>query len=628
MPAADFSIRSTNIDEIPNAVTAKDTPVDNSLATFLGAMNKAAEGAVESWSAHRGQELYRDLEQEYRKNLGYTADPLGNEYPAPEQAMTAEEAVLSEKVDRLDQVKKTVGRTARAELMLEASVLEAQARDPFLADRYERIKNRLKGQYQQTVEILNAYDKELNEAEKEESKRLLARQKSLDTILRYSNTVPMDNNGNPISPYTIFDEQELAFWEAQGLASAARQRLIDNQIKLNAESRAQAGEGRAQRGEVRAIQSHSAAMSDRARSIGERNILQGMEVQFGASIEREVQKAIAAGALTNPAQGLQAMNSVRERVMREYDSFVARQTDGNGNPFPFDPGEVEASRQRLDARINSRLSLFNGDASFIQQNETLTKTVESMYGVNALEVAPLLVYMRETLPPGVWSNEVFLSSLGVKDTIRNTFQTALREQLGNLFSSAPTPQQEAVEKIETMAAVQTGQPVNPNRINTALTYAKGKIRDFNRMGSQATGSEAYGHLVKFNADQYDILSARDRVEVFNDVFSGEYNVQLEGLPNEMAKQQVAAHMYKIAIGQGNIIQQTYQPQLGNIQWNDVSGMVEGKTPADAAVAMEVNKVLAAVDVLNSVNQKVPSRSEVASSLFGLTVPDRQQEQPK
>ncbi len=205
---ADFSIKSTNIGPTANAVAVQDTPVDQSLATAVGVVGRAAIQGAEVYKGYKSNQF----EKEYD---GLTEVGLGLKDPE-----TPEEKSFRKTVERLNQIE-GMGTPGSVSVAREVHLRQAMRDHPFLADSYMSAAGKSESKYSSIFKAIG--DLEAQRAAqaaadaKEDSKWV---KNKIDRMESMSNSVggymPSDGNGNILTWEDIIDQPELLRWnEAQ-----------------------------------------------------------------------------------------------------------------------------------------------------------------------------------------------------------------------------------------------------------------------------------------------------------------------------------------------------------------------------------------------------------------------------
>lgn len=591
---ADFSIQSTQINPVANAVTPQAGVVDQSGEILGKAIAGAIGPAAELYGTVKEQDFKKEAEQEFRMNLGYTVDPLGNQYPPK----TAGEKELDQLVDRASQMG-VMGSGNNAALILAARAREKIAKEPWFAERYKRAAGQINEEYAQTIQLLSAAAEKAAANQSAEEKALEAKRKEVYDNAAGSGISFTDAKGQAV-PIDLMDRNELILANQLALEQKSERMAYDLYLKKQGEERAVAGEERAKAKEGRAVASSDTTRSKEAFAQFSNNVLGKRETAGSERITNRFYSFVDSGLIaTNPAEAQKQFNAAATEELVRLRTELNRPVIGDdGKPIFLDKASAQAAYERLDAQINSYREFIFGEKSNAAVVAANAKYLKDSYDLDILK-DPLLGKVL-SLPINIQQN--VWAKLNLDPNIEAGLQTSAR----NLFT--------AQDKAQAISNMADGKPVDPamNGIATAAAIAgidpavaTQQPQMFNNFLSQVAG-------------QIPSISPNERPQAYVKVLRTEVADIVGNLPDPSGAteniRKIAAQMiYDLQTGLG--------PAISTVQYSGGQGGQFIST--NPATKQTVDSLNTAMKILETVDKHGPiqfgSRDALAVKFFGVNM---------
>lgn len=587
---ADFSIQSTNINQVANAVTPQAGVVDQSGEMLLRAAGGAVASGLELYGTVKENQFKSEMEKSFRMDLGYTADPLGEQY-AP---MTAGEKEVAQKADRVAQLQ-SMGRSTNAELGLEARLREKIAKEPWFAERYRRAAGAIGSEYKQTIELLRAQEAQAAASVTAEQ---AARNKQVNNV--QSNL--MQAKLAPPKPVDTMSPEELTFWNWQAIMKLQNDDLVQQEATRVEQARAARAEGRAE-------QSFAWQASDRAQTDFSNNYVANVEKQVLPALSKELDFLMKGINLSDPAAAQEQFNSGALAVGRELDvAFGTTVQAQDGTVLRVDPAIAQQSRARVQATIDNLGEYLFGDKSQFAIRARTLEDLKTRYGVDVFSnptvgrllasgLAPEL--MRAAVADGLMTNQGAISELSGQ--VMNVVNATTENRLQGVVNAT------------------TGQPVDPAVAPGATAATISIVADPNA----ATNSpDVFYNSLNYSAGQIWAVQKLDRVDIYKRIFNDKLAKDVASLP---ADKRAGAALSVQRIAQQNIddLKADAGGALSNIRYGDGKFVSSVQEPFSQALATKMN---VALNVLEQVDTFSPnargSRDALARDFFKVQVPEQ------
>ena len=586
---ADYSVKSTQINPVANAVTPQAGVTDQSGEMLGKAIAGAIGPAVELYGTVKEQDFKREAEQEFRSNLGYTADPLGNQY-AP---MTQGEKEINQMVDRASQMG-VMGAGANAALYLSAKVRTKIAKEPWFAERYQRASGQINQEYAQTVDLLNAAATKNLANQTEQQKALARKQKEV-----YDNA-----SGSGLSfsiPIDLMDMEQLTTANQAALQKKAESFEYDLYLKQKGDVRADASEARASAKEGRAASQFGTIRNKEAFATFSNNVLASRETYQSQLMTEKFYSFVDSGMIaSNPAEAQKQFNAaVSEHLTQLRTNLNTPVMGQDGNPVFLDRESAQQAYLRLEAQANSYGEFIFGEKSNSAVVASQAKSLKDKYGLDILK-DPLLGRLG-SLPIGV--QQSVWGTLNLDENIRTGLSTSAR----GLFT--------AQDKAQAISSAAQGLPVDPalNPIATAAAIAaidpavaNQEPQVFNNFLSQVSG-------------QISLINPNERPQAYIKVMRQEIASIVGSLPDpagatENMRRIAAQQIYDLQVGIG--------PVYSTVKYNN--GQFNSDNPLAAQTVQSLNGVMKILETIDPYGPiQFGSRDALAQKFFGVRLPEAQ-----
>lgn len=594
---ADFSIQSTNINQVANAVTPQAGVVDQSGEMLLRAAGGAVASGLELYGTVKENQFKSEMEKSFRMDLGYTADPLGEQY-AP---MTAGEKEVAQKADRVAQLQ-SMGRSTNAELGLEARLREKIAKEPWFAERYRRAAGAIGSEYKQTIELLRAQEAQAAASVTAEQ---AARNKQVNNV--QSNL--MQAKLAPNKPVDTMSDEELTFWNYQAIVKLQRDDLLQQEATRQTQARQARAEGREE-------QQFAWQASDYAKKDFAEKYVFSIESQILPALSKEMDSLLKGVNLTDPEAAQQQFNAGSLVVQRHLDiAYGTTQQAPDGTVLRVDPAVAQQSRARVQATIDNLGEYLFGDKSQFAIRARTLEDLKTRYGVDVFSnptvgrllasgLAPEL--MRAAVADGLMTNQGAISELSGQ--VMNVVNATTENRLQGVVNAT------------------TGQPVDPAVAPGATAATISIVADPNA----ATNSpDVFYNSLNYSAGQIWAVQKLDRVDIYKRIFNDKLAKDVASLP---ADKRAGAALSVQRIAQQNIddLKADAGGALSNIRYGDGKFVSSVEEPFSQALATKMNMALGVLEQVDTFSPNARgSRDALARDFFEVQVPEQPaQEQPQ
>jgi hypothetical protein len=588
---ADFSIQSTNINQVANAVTPQAGVVDQSGEMLLKAAGGAVAGGLELYGTVKENQFKSEMEKSFRMDLGYTADPLGEQYTP----MTAGEKEVAQKADRVAQLQ-SMGRSTNAELGLEARLREKIAKEPWFAERYRRAAGAVGSEYKQTIELLRAQEAQAAASITAEQ---AARNKQVNNV--QSNL--MQAKLAPPKPVDTMSPEELTFWNWQAIMKLQNDDLVQQEATRVEQVRAARAEGRAE-------QSFAWQASDRAQTDFSNNYVANVEKQVLPALSKELDFLMKGINLSDPAAAQEQFNSGALAVGRQLDvAFGTTVQAADGTVLRVDPAIAQQSRARVQATIDNLNEYLFGDKSQFAIRARTLEDLKTRYGVDVFSNPTVGRLLASGLAP-----ELLRTS--VADALRTEEgKSIITELAGQVVRAVATTE----NRLQGVVNATTGLPVDPAVAPGATAATISIVADPNA----ATNSpNAFYNSLNYSAGQIWAVQKLDRAGIYNRIFNDKLAQDVASLP---ADKRAGAALSVQRIAQQNIsdLKADAGGALSNIRYGDGKFVSSVEEPFSQALATKMNVALGVLEQVDTFSPNARgSRDALARDFFEVQVPEQ------
>lgn len=594
---ADFSVQSTNINEVANAVTPKAGVVDQSGEMLLKAAGSAIGAGIEIYGTVKESQFRDELEQSFRMDLGYTADPLGQQY-AP---MTAGEKEVAQKAERVAQLQ-SMGRSANAELGLETRLREKIAKEPWFAERYRRAAEAVGSEYKQTIELLRLQEAQAAAQQTAEEKRRTKLVGNVQSNLMQAKLAPN-------KPVDTMSDEELTFWNYQAIVKLQRDDLLQQEATRQTQARQARAEGREE-------QQFAWQASDRANKDFAEKYVFSIENQILPALSKEMDSLLKGVNLTDPEAAQQQFNAGSLVVQRHLDiAYGTTQQAPDGTVLRVDPAVAQQSRARVQATIDNLNEYLFGDKSQFAIRARILEDLKNKYGVDVFSNPTVGRLLASGIAPE-------LLRAAIADGL-TTNAGAISEVSGQVFSviNGTTEQ-----RLQGVVNATSGLPVDPAVAPGATAATISVVADPNA----ATNSpDVFYNSLNYSAGQIWAVQKLDRVGIYKRIFNDKLAKDVASLP---ADKRAGAALSVQRIAQQNIddLKADAGGALSNIRYGDGKFVSSVEEPFSQTLATKMNMALGVLEQVDTFSPNVRgSRDALARDFFGVQVPEQSaQEQPQ
>lgn len=511
---AGFGISETAIQETPNAITAKDTSVDRSMATMVETGFMGAQQGLEVYGQHEGGKFRADATKIMRDALGLEGpDAQTAAYAGLTQdnlqEMTPEEKDFAGYMSRAAQVAKLSGSQV-AELSIETEMRKRIKNNPFMADRYRRIRASVEGDYARTIDVINSG---IAAAQAEAKAKAAASDKRVGRLYPYVVQTGMQPHNPRTGEVMSLDrlmEDPVGFEMFENLVM--QQAAIQHDIKKYREDVrfgfAVNAEGRADRGEVRDIQKHNIALQEHAANQISGKIMVLAEQGMSYAIPQVMEQV----RNLPPAEREAALKQFRVQNEQALVQSLA-QIDG------IKPSAVATAVDRFRTNFDAAMKLEDLSGTFM---EGIIKDTENRHKINWMKAAPSLALVS-TIPGFTYAavDNMMLSMAGDDMT---EFLNTLQLTGGNLQEAITAANTANVNNI---AAIASGKPSDPtvdkvsipSIINSQVQSAQQNPNEYATMDANTWANltlKTTDHFMKLNPQQraayLDAVSVGEQVQ--------------------------------------------------------------------------------------------------------------------
>lgn len=583
--AADFSIQSTQIGPVANTVSAQGGITDQSGEIIARAIAGAVGPAVELYGTEKEQEFKKEAEQQFRMNLGYTADPLGNQYPP----MTAGEKEINQLVDRANQMG-IMGAGDNAALVLATKVRTKIAKEPWFAERYKRAESQINKEYEQTVGLLNAAMEKAAANQSAAEKALAARRKEV-----YNNA-----KGSGIAftkPIDLMTEDELIVANQYALEKKAEQVALDTYVKVKGEERAVSREGRAVAREGRAIAERQDSLGKEAFVKFNNDVLSRRETTESQRMTDRFYSFLNSGLIaTNPTEAQRQFNAaLAEHLVQLRTRLNQPVMDPEGNPVFLDKAEAQKAYERLEAQGKSYAEFIFGEKSNAAVNASTAKSLKDKYDLDVLKNPNIgrLLALPIAVQQNVWG------SLSLDASISKPLEAAAR----GLFSAS--------DKADAISNAALGNPVDPGLNNVATAAAIAAIDP----AVAQQDPQVFNNFLSQVAGQINLINPVERPRAYLKVIRPEIAGIVGNLPDPSGATEnirtISAQMvYDLQVSLG--------PAINEVKYSN--GQFTTTNPAAQQTADSLNGVMKVLEIVDPYGPiQFGSRDALAQKFFNVNM---------
>jgi rRNA processing protein Gar1 len=585
---ADFSIQATQISPVQNAVTPQAGVVDQSGEIIGKAISGAIGPAVELYGTVKEQDFKREAEKEFRMNLGYTADPLGQQY----EPKSPGEKELDQLADRASQMG-VMGAGDNAALVLAARARAKIAKEPWFAERYKRASGQINEEYAQTIQLLNAAAANAAASMSADEKRLAARRKEV-----YDNAA-----GAGVSfpkPIDMMNDDELTEANQYALAKKSEVAAFDFYTKQKGEERAEKSAGRAEASAARNEDRFYATRLKEAYAQFNNSVIGGRETLVSDKMTTLFYSFVESGLLaSNPAEAQKQFNAGKLTFLTQARSELnAPVVDPKtGQTVMLDKAEAQAAYQRLEAQAESYNQFIFGEGSNAAVSAAQAKALKDKYDLDVLKNPRLgrVLSLPMAIQQSVWSK------LNLDAGIR----TGLEEDARGLFT--------ANDKAQAIADAADGKPIKDPALQPIATAAA--VAAIDRTVAMQD-PQVFNNFLSQVAGQITLINPTERGGVYKKVIRQEIADIVNTLPDRSG---ATENIRRVAVQQIEDLQRQAGPAISTIKYGK-NGMFVSTDPRTASTVESMNgilKVLETVDPYGPISYG--SRNELAKAFFNVNI---------
>jgi len=589
----DFSIQATQISPVQNAVTPQAGVVDQSGEIIGKAVAGAIGPAVELYGTWKEQDFKREAEKEFRMNLGYTADPLGQQY----EPKSPGEKELDQLADRASQMG-VMGAGGNAGLVLAARARAKIAKEPWFAERYKRAAGQINEEYAQTIQLLDAAAANAAASMSADEKRLAARRKEV-----YDNAagagVSFTKQGAPF-PIDMMNDDELTEANQYALMKKSEVAAFDLYTKQKGEERAEKSAGRAEAAAGRSQARFDTTRSKEAYVQFNNNVIGGRETLASNELTKKFYSFVDSGLLaSNPAEAQRQFNAGKLTILTQARSELnAPVVDTKtGQAVMLDKAEAQAAYQRLEAQAESYNKFIFGEGSNAAVNAAQAKALKDKYDLDILKNERLgrILSLPMNIQQSVWS----------KLNLETGIQRGLEQEARGLFT--------ANDKAQAIADAADGKPIKDPALQPIATAAA--VAAIDRTVAMQD-PQVFNNFLSQVAGQVTLINPLERLNVYKKVVRPEIADIVNTLPDPSG---ATENIRRVAVQQIEDLQRQAGPAISTIKYGK-NGMFVSTDPRTASTVESMNgilKVLETVDPYGPISYG--SRNELAKAFFNVNI---------
>jgi hypothetical protein len=562
--------------------------VDQSGEIIGKAISGAIGPAVELYGTVKEQDFKREAEKEFRMNLGYTADPLGQQY----EPKSPGEKELDQLADRASQMG-VMGAGDNAALVLAARARAKIAKEPWFAERYKRASGQINEEYAQTIQLLNAAAANAAASMSADEKRLAARRKEV-----YDNAA-----GAGVSfpkPIDMMNDDELTEANQYALAKKSEVAAFDFYTKQKGEERAEKSAGRAEASAARNEDRFYATRLKEAYAQFNNSVIGGRETLVSDKMTTLFYSFVESGLLaSNPAEAQKQFNAGKLTFLTQARSELnAPVVDPKtGQTVMLDKAEAQAAYQRLEAQAESYNQFIFGEGSNAAVSAAQAKALKDKYDLDVLKNPRLgrVLSLPMAIQQSVWSK------LNLDAGIR----TGLEEDARGLFT--------ANDKAQAIADAADGKPIKDPALQPIATAAA--VAAIDRTVAMQD-PQVFNNFLSQVAGQITLINPTERGGVYKKVIRQEIADIVNTLPDRSG---ATENIRRVAVQQIEDLQRQAGPAISTIKYGK-NGMFVSTDPRTASTVESMNgilKVLETVDPYGPISYG--SRNELAKAFFNVNI---------
>lgn len=582
---ADFSIRSTNQNEIANEITPKAGVRDDSLAQFVGTANQAVGTGLEMYANKKTQDFRKDAESAYRLTLNLD-ESMGD----PNSPETQSLLDFRRNVDRYGQMSK-MGLGTKAQLLLEMDMRQRMEAEPYLADRYREVASKLKSDYAQITQMA---DEQFAAGQKDNDKRIAR----IDKWLFATGTtteVPDGMGGMAFVPLDQMSEDQLNWIEQKAQLAYNTKKAGD--ALWDDQSRAMAMEkhGFARNAEGRAQGSYGMQVADYNRANYQRSYAGAVTAQ----LTREAYNTTALIAADNTKS-----DEEKSRILRAQQVEIANKIRDNllmtpdGKPTGISPSDAAAVADKFIAQTITPLhEIYVGENSLPSE---LQRRLEALDRQSALDLGKSGADIRATVSTfgpagGVYVAEAMLSQQGADSALLIGAQEDVNS-IGRLTSEVNGVKLSMLKTAYEQGLNAVPAEHQPNVLRAYLTSLRNISNpNYPYLSEVSSNPQGYAAAFKGVVDGWDKLGAGDRAIAVRTVTTPQVINAISQMPATEAKVAAENAGYIVAT-YGRTVANAAQGQL--LEYDDQRGMFTGDTP----VVQQLNSIVQAAKVYEGMQQ--------------------------
>jgi len=588
--ATDFSIQATQISPVQNAVTPQAGAVDQSGAIIGKAIAGAIGPAVELYGTVKEQDFKREAEKEFRMNLGYTADPLGQQY----EPKSPGEKELDQLADRASQMG-VMGVGDNAALVLAARARAKIAKEPWFAERYKRAAGQINEEYAQTLQLLDAAAARAA-ANMSEAEKILAKKR--ESVYTHAAAAGISFT----KPIDLMDEQELIAADQQALLKTSELAHLDEYRATKREERAVRADERAEERLGFSRDEFQAGQTDRGReafATFNNNVMAGREAYYSQKLTDTLYSFIDSGLLTtNPAEAQNQFNAGSTRILANILTELNKPIiDPNtGQPVFLDRKSIDDTYRRLVDQVDRYRESFYGKGSNADVVASQAKALKDRYNLDILK-DPVL-------------GKIFSYPFGIQESIVASLRLTendmpeLKKSIRGLLTTN--------DKAQAISSVMQGNPVDPALNNVATAASIAGIDPAIAMQDP----QVFQNFLSQVAGEVSLINRNERPKAYLKIVRPEIANVVGNLPNP---ETATENIRKVAQQQIEDLQRDIGPLIGNLRYGKDGVFVSTDQRANntAAALNGVMGVLEIVDKHGTI--RYGSRDELAKKFFNVNI---------
>jgi hypothetical protein len=585
---ADFSIQATQISPVQNAVTPQAGVVDQSGEIIGKAIAGAIGPAVELYGTWKEQDFKREAEKEFRMNIGYTADPLGQQY----EPKSPGEKELDQLADRASQMG-AMGAGDNAALVLAARARAKIAKEPWFAERYKRAAGQINEEYAQTIQLLDAAAANAAASMSADEKRIAARRKEV-----YDNAA-----GAGVSftkPIDMMNDDELTEANQYALTKKSEVAAFDFYTKQKGEERAEKSAGRAEASAARNEARFYTTRSKEAYAQFNNSVIGGRETLVSDKMTKLFYSFVESGLLaSNPAEAQKQFNAGKLTFLTQARSELnAPVVDTKtGQAVMLDKAEAQAAYQRLEAQAESYNKFIFGEGSNAAVNAAQAKALKDKYDLDILKNERLgrILSLPMNIQQNVWS----------KLNLETEIQRGLEQEARGLFT--------ANDKAQAIADAADGKPIKDPALQPIATAAA--VAAIDRTVAMQD-PQVFNNFLSQVAGQVTLINPLERLNVYKKVIRPEIADIVNTLPDPSG---ATENIRRVAVQQIEDLRRQAGPAISTVKYGK-DGMFVSTDPRTDNTVESMNgilKVLETVDPYGPISYG--SRNELAKAFFNVNI---------